>query len=225
MQRHFEEELQVLSQELLKMGGLCERMIHASAKALLEHDLGHAGEVLRWEDQVNHLHVSNDDLCMRILALQGPVASDLRAIIAALKINNDLERIADQACNIMQNTVDILKAPEAKLPTELPRMTEAASAMVHEALDAYVRRDPEAAQGVLLKEDRVDAMKDDIFNEELAEMSRDRANIQRGLDMILIARNLEKIGDHATNIAEDVIFMVRAKDIRHHHSEAPAAGV
>jgi phosphate transport system protein len=219
MQRHFEEELQELSQELLKMGGLCERMIHAAVRALLEHDMGHAGEVLRWEDEVNHLHVAIDERCMRILALQGPVASDLRAIIAALKINNDLERIGDQACNIMQNTVDLLKAPEAKLPADLPRMTELAMAMVREALDAYVKRSPDIAQGVLLKEDRVDAMKDDIFQEELALMSRDRANVARGLDMILIARNLEKVGDHATNIAEDVIFMVKAKDIRHHYSE------
>jgi len=222
MQRHFEEELHVLAQELLKMGGLCERMIHASVKALLEHDLGHAGEVLRWEDQVNHLHVSIDEMCMRILALQGPVASDLRAIIAALKINNDLERIGDQACNIMQNTVDLLKAPEARLPAELPRMTELAMAMVREALDAYVRRDTDAAQGVLMKEERVDGLKDDIFNEQLAEMSRDRGNVQRGLDMILIARNLEKVGDHATNIAEDVIFMVKAKDIRHHNASETA---
>jgi phosphate transport system protein len=218
MQRHFEEELHELAQELLKMGGLCERMIHASVKALLEHDLGHAGEVLRWEDQVNNMHVAIDDRCMRILALQGPVASDLRAVIAGLKINNDLERIADQACNVMQNTVDLLKAPDAKLPEELPRMTELAMAMVREALDAYVKRDPDIAQGVLLKEDRVDAMKDDIFNVQLSEMSKDRGNVQRGLDMILIARNLEKVGDHATNIAEDVIFMVKAKDIRHHHN-------
>lgn len=216
MQRHFEDELRGLSQELLRMGGLCERMIHASVRALLEHDLGHAGEVLRWEDEVNHLHVEIDERCMGVLALQGPVASDLRAIIAALKINNDLERIGDQACNIMQNTVDLLKAPGARLPDQLPRMSELAMAMVRESLDAYVRRSPEIAQNVLLKEDRVDAMKDDIFQQELAEMSRDQSNVARGLDIILIARNLEKVGDHATNIAEDVIFMVKAKDIRHH---------
>ena len=217
MQRHFEEEFQELAQELLKMGGLCERMIQASVKALLEYDLGHAGEVMRWEDQVNHLHVNIDERCMRILALQGPVASDLRAIIAALKINNDLERIGDQACNITQNTIDLLKAPDAKLPQDLPRMTEIAMAMVREALDAYVKRDSEIAENVLLMEERVDALKDDIFNEQLAEMSKNRANVSRGLDMILIARNLEKIGHHATNIAEDVIFMVKAKDIRHHY--------
>jgi phosphate transport system protein len=217
MQRHFEEEFQELAQELLKMGGLCERMIQASVKALLEYDLGHASEVMRWEDQVNHLHVNIDERCMRILALQGPVASDLRAIIAALKINNDLERIGDQACNITQNTIDLLKAPDAKLPQDLPRMTEIAMAMVREALDAYVKRDSEIAENVLLLEERVDALKDDIFNEQLAEMSKNRANVSRGLDMILIARNLEKIGDHATNIAEDVIFMVKAKDIRHHY--------
>ena len=199
------------------MGGLCERMIHGSVKALLERDLGAGGEVLRWEDEVNGLHLAIDERCMDILALQGPVASDLRAIIAALKINNDLERIGDQACNIMQNTMDLLKAPSPRLPSGLPRMSELAMAMVRESLDAYVRRSPDIAQGVLLKEDRVDALKDEIFQEELGEMSRDRLDVARGLDVILIARNLEKVGDHATNIAEDVIFMVKAKDIRHHH--------
>ena len=223
MQRHFEDELRELSRELLEMGGLCERMIHGSVKALLEHDLGHAAEVLRWEDQVNALHIAIDERCMGILALQGPVASDLRAIIAALKINNDLERIGDQACNIMQNTVDLLKAPGVRLPEDLPRMSGLAMDMLRQALDAYVKRSPDLAQGVLLLEDRVDAMKDEIFQGQLAEMGRNRANVARGLDVILIARNLEKVGDHATNIAEDVIFMVKAKDIRHHH--APESGI
>ncbi len=222
MQTHLENQLQELTQELLTMGGHCERMIHASVKALLEHDLGHAQEVLTWENRVNQLHVSVDEHCMNILT-QAPVASDLRAIIAALKINNDLERIGDQACNVMQNTVDLLKAPAHPLPGGLSRMCELSMAMVREALDAYVRRSPELAQGVLLMEERVDALKDEIFREELAEMSLDRAGVARGLDVILIARNLEKVGDHATNIAEDVIFMVKAKDIRHHH--APESGI
>lgn len=216
MQRHFEEDLQELSSELLKMGGLCERMIQAAVKALLEKDLRHSAEILRYEDQVNHLHVEIDERCMKLLALQGPVASDLRAIIAALKINNDLERIGDQACNISQNTFDLLKAPQLGMQEGLPRMSELASQMVRESLDAYVKRSTELAEGVLRKEEMVDGLKKQIFDAQLVEMTKDSSQVKRGLGIILIARNLEKVGDHATNIAEDVIFMVKAKDIRHH---------
>jgi len=216
MQRHIEEDLKDLSQELLKMGGLCERMIQAAIKSLLERDLAHAVDILRYEDQVNHLHVEIDELCMRLLALQNPVASDLRAVIAALKINNDLERIGDQACNIHQNTLDLLKAPKAPLPEGLARMADLAGQMVRDSLDAYVKRDTGLAEGVMRKEEQVDALKKSIFDAQLAEMSKDSAQVKRGLGIILIARNLEKVGDHATNIGEDVIFMVKAKDIRHH---------
>jgi phosphate transport system protein len=219
MQRHFEEDFQALAQELLTMGGHCERMIQASVKALLERDLTHSAQVLKWEEQVNTLHIQIDDHCMHLLALQNPVASDLRAVIAALKINNDLERIGDQACNITQNTVDLLKSSGLRLPDELARMTEAAQSMVRIALDAYVKRDAGLAQHVLTLEDQVDSYKDQVFNRELAEMTQNTVAVPRGLDIILIARNLEKIGDHATNIAEDVIFMVKGKDIRHHRQE------
>jgi phosphate transport system protein len=224
MQRHFEDDLQALSSELLKMGGLCERMIHAAVKALLERDLAHAGEILRFEDQVNHLHVEIDERCMKLLALQGPVASDLRAIIAALKINNDLERIGDQACNISQNTFDLLKAPQISAQEGLPHMAELAGQMVRESLDAYVKRDTGVAEGVLRKEELVDSLKRQVFDAQLAAMTKDSSQVKRGLGLILIARNLEKVGDHATNIAEDVIFMVKAKDIRHHLQDPPKEG-
>jgi phosphate transport system protein len=219
MQRHFEDDFQALAQELLKMGGHCERMIQASVKALLERDLAHSAQVMKWEEQVNTLHIQIDDQCMHLLALQNPVASDLRAVIAALKINNDLERIGDQACNITQNTVDLLKSSGLRLPEELARMTELAQSMVRIALDAYVKRDPGLAQHVLTLEEQVDSLKDQVFNAELAQMTQNSVAVPRGLDIILIARNLEKIGDHATNIAEDVIFMVKGKDIRHHRQE------
>jgi len=174
---------------------------------------------MKWEEQVNTLHIQIDDQCMHLLALQNPVASDLRAVIAALKINNDLERIGDQACNITQNTVDLLKSSGLRLPEELARMTELAQSMVRIALDAYVKRDPGLAQHVLTLEEQVDSLKDQVFNAELAQMTQNSVAVPRGLDIILIARNLEKIGDHATNIAEDVIFMVKGKDIRHHRQE------
>ncbi len=220
MQRHLEEDLNALTEELLRMGSLCEKMIQFSTKALLERDLSHTADLMKYEDQVNRLHVEIDERCMRLLALQGPVAGDLRAIIAALKINNDLERIGDQACNISQNTFDLVKAPNAKLPEGLARMAELAGEMVRESLDSYVRHDLQLAESVLTKEELVDALKDQIFNAQLAEMTKNVASVHRGLDVILIARNLEKVGDHATNIAEDVIFMVKGKDIRHHLSDS-----
>lgn len=219
MQRHFDDELNELKEQLLTMGGLCEKMIHASVKALLERDLEHSGDIMKYEDQVNRLHVDIDDHCMRLFAAQAPLASDLRTIIAALKINNDLERIGDQACNISQNTMDLLKAPKQKLTESLGRMAGLASEMVHESLDAFVQQDVSIAESVLTKEVMVDALKDQIFDEQLTEMSKNASTVRRGLDLILIARNLEKVGDHATNIAEDVIFMVKGKDIRHHLGE------
>jgi phosphate transport system protein len=215
MLRHFDEELDELKQQLLQMGGLCEKMIQASIKALLERDLGHTDDIMKYEDQVNRLHVEIDDHCMRLFAAQAPLASDLRAIIAALKINNDLERIGDQACNISQNTMDFLKAPKQKLPEGMARMASLASEMVKEALDSFVKKDLRLAQSVLTKEVLVDALKGQIFDDQLQEMSQNSSTVRRGLDVILIARNLEKVGDHATNIAEDVIFMVKGKDIRH----------
>jgi phosphate transport system protein len=159
--------------------------------------------------------VDIDDHCMKLFAAQAPLASDLRTIIAAIKINNDLERIGDQACNVSQNTIDLLKAPKQKLPDGLQRMGQLASEMVKEALDSFVKKDLRLAESVLTKEVLVDALKDQIFDEQMQEMSQNSSTVRRGLDVILIARNLEKVGDHATNIAEDVIFMVKGKDIRH----------
>ena len=216
MIRHFDEELNALKEQLLRMGSLAEKMIQGSLKALNERDLGHVSEMMGMEDQVNRLHVEIDDHCMKLFAAQAPLASDLRTIIAALKINNDLERIGDQACNISQNTMDLLKAPMQKLPDELRQMGGLASEMVKEALDAFVKKDLRLAESVLTKEVMVDALKGQIFEAQLKEMSENASTVRRGLDMILIARNLEKIGDHATNVAEDVVFMVKGKDIRHH---------
>jgi phosphate transport system protein len=216
IERQFDEQLDGLKERVLRMGSLAEKMIQGSLKALSERDLGHVSELMNFEQQVNRLHVEIDDHCMKIFASQAPLASDLRTIIAAVKINNDLERIGDQACNISQNTMDFLKAPRKSLPEGLVRMGTLSSEMVREALDAFVKKDLRLAEGVLTKEIMVDALKGQIFEAQLKEMSENAATVRRGLDMILIARNLEKIGDHATNIAEDVVFMVKGKDIRHH---------
>jgi phosphate transport system protein len=223
IERQFDEQLDGLKEKVLRMGSLCEKMIQGSLRALFERDLGHVSEIMSMEEQVNRLHIDIDDHCMKLFASQAPLASDLRTIIAALKINNDLERIGDQACNISQNTIDLLKAPKRKMPEELQQMGGLAAEMVKEALDAFVKKDLRLAESVLTKEVMVDALKGQIFEAQLKEMSENASTVRRGLDMILIARNLEKIGDHATNVAEDVVFMVKGKDIRHHGGDASEA--
>ena len=216
IERQFDEQLDGLKEKVLRMGGLCEKMVQGSLRALFERDLAHVSEIMGSEDQVNRLHVEIDDHCMKMFAAQAPLGSDLRTIMAAMKINNDLERIGDQACNITQNTIDLLKAPSTSSLPSLQRMGAIAAEMVKESLDAFVNKDLRLAESVLTKEVMVDALKDQIFDEQLQEMTLSTATVRRGLDVILIARNLEKVGDHATNIAEDVIFMVKGKDIRHH---------
>lgn len=220
IERQYDEKLDGLKERILRMGSLVEKMIQGSLRALFERDLSHVNEIMEYEEQVNRLHIEIDEHCMNIFAAQAPLASDLRTIIAGLKINNDLERIGDQSCNISQNTIDLLKAPKNRLPDELRQMGMLSAEMVKEALDAFVKKDMRLAEGVLTKEVMVDALKGKIFEAQVQEMSENSGTVRRGLDTILIARNLEKIGDHATNIAEDVVFMVKGKDIRHHAGDA-----
>jgi len=219
MERHFDEELKALKERLLTMASHCEKMIHLSVKALEERNLEHANEVFALEREVNGLHVEMDERAMKLFALQGPVAGDLRAIMASMKINSELERIGDQAVNVSQNTFQLLKQPQLKPLIDIPLMAEITEGMLRDALDAYVRRDTELARQVCLRDDKVDALKDQIFRELLTYMITDSSTIKRCIDLILISRNFERIGDHATNIAEDVIFMVKGQDIRHHHAE------
>jgi phosphate transport system protein len=166
------------------------------------------------EDRVNQLHIEIDDLCLRLIALHQPAAGDLRLIAAALKINSDLERIADQAVNIAETSSFLSRAPKMHLG-DIPRMVELAVSMVKDALDAFARRDVDLARDVIARDDEEDQLKSQTFNELIQLMQSDASTIQRGMDIILIARNLERIADHATNIAEDVVFMVLGKDIRH----------
>jgi phosphate transport system protein len=221
-ERHFDEDLGALKERLMVMGGLCERMIMASTKGLVQRDLSESADVFANEHLVNQLHLEIDDRCVKLFALRTPVAGDLRAIMAAMKINNELERIGDQAVNITQNTAEVLKHPQLKALTDIPNMSAISISMLKDSLDAYVRRDPELAAAVLQRDDSVDRMKSVLFKEMLAFMIAETTAIPQALDLILIARNLERVADHATNIAEDVIFMVKGKDIRH-ASGAPAS--
>ena len=216
---HFEEELQALKTRLLNMGALVEERVHQATFALIERRPDAIDRVIAGDGDVNDLQIEIDDRCLKLLALQQPMASDLRLITAAMKINADLERIGDQAVNIAENAQRILSHPPLKPLIDLPRMAEIAQRMTRDSLDAFVRRDPELARNILARDDEVDQLKDQVFRVLLTYMMADPATIERALGLILISRNLERIADHATNIAEDVIFVVEAKDVRHHHEE------
>ena len=225
--RHFEIELQALKNRLLEMGALVEERVHAAMQALMERRLEAAERVVTGDAEVNDLQIEIDDRCLKLLALQNPMASDLRLITAAIKITADLERIGDQAVNIAENAVKIVAAPPLRPLIDLPRMAEIAETMTRDSLDAFVRRDARLARDILARDDEVDQLKDQIFRVLLTYMMADPGTIERALSLILVSRNLERIADHATNIAEDVIFVVEAKDVRHHHGEpgeGPASG-
>ena len=217
---HFEEELQALKNRLLTMGALVEERVHQAVRSLIDRRLDEAEAVIAADKEVNDLQIDIDDRCLKLLATQSPLAVDLRLITAAMKINADLERIGDQAVNIAENVIKLLPHPPLKPLIDIPRMAELAQQMTRDALDAFVKKDPALARDVLRRDDEVDNLKDQVFRELLTYMMADPGTIQRALSLILISRNIERIADHATNIAEDVIFLVEAKDVRHHHLEA-----
>lgn len=214
MKRQFDTDLDNLRALVLRMGGLCEEMIQYAVKVVVERDESYLGDVQGWENEVNRLHIEIDDVALKLIALHQPAAGDLRLLAAALKINSDLERIGDQAVNIAETGVYLCKEPKIKLG-DIPRMVEVAAGMLKDALDAFSRGDVKLAREVIQRDDEEDRLKSQTFNELVHLMQRDASAIQRGMDIILIARNLERVADHATNIAEDVVFMVLGKDIRH----------
>ena len=220
---HFEEELQALKNRLLTMGAMVEERVHQAVRSLIDRRQEQAERVIASDKEVNDLQIDVDDRCLKLLATQTPLAVDLRLITSAMKINSDLERIGDQAVNVAENVVKILPYPPLKPLIDIPRMAEIAEKMTRDALDSFVRRDPELARDVLRRDDEVDQLKDQVFRELLTYMMADPGTIQRALCLILISRNLERVADHATNIAEDVIFLVEAKDVRHRHLEEEKA--
>jgi phosphate transport system protein len=226
VKRHFEEVEEELKYRLLHMGSLVEEMIHLAVLSLLERNQETLKKVFENEREVNQLHIEIDDRCLKLLALFQPTAADLRFIMGAIKINSDLERIGDQAVNVSQTTEVLLRYPQLeKKLFDIPRMAELAKRMVKDSLDAYVKRDVDLARSVVARDSEEDQLKSEAFNELLQLMQADSSAINRALSLILISRNLERIADHATNIAEDVIFMVLGKDIRHHTEDAPRANI
>jgi phosphate transport system protein len=220
--RHFQEELEQLKARLLEMGGLAEDRVRASVDGLVNRDAAIVERVLVGDGPINQLHIEIDRRAFTLLALHQPMAVDLRMIVSAVKINTDLERVGDLAINIAEAVRRYMRHPPVKELIDIPRMASISQAMLRDALDAYVRRDLALARSVLNEDDALDALKTQVFRELLTYMLQDPSTIEPSLDLILISRHLERIGDHATNVAEDVIFMVSAKDVRHHAGEVEA---
>jgi len=214
--RHFQDELEQLKARLLEMGGLAEEHVRMAVQGLVKRDRPVLERVLTGDEAVNRLHLEVDNRCFKMLALYQPVAADLRTIVSAVKINADLERVGDLAVNIAEAARRYASHPPVKKLIDIPLMADIAQNMLHDALDSVVRRDVDLAQHVLDEDDRLDALKTQIFRELLTFMLQDPTTIEPALDLILVSRHLERIGDHATNVAEDVIFIVSARDVRHH---------
>ncbi|HEY1911062.1 MAG TPA: phosphate signaling complex protein PhoU [Vicinamibacterales bacterium] len=221
--RQFAVQLDELKTELLAMGRLAEDRVRMAMQALVDRDEVSLADVIAGDDRINASQMEIDARCFTLLALQHPVAVDLRVVVSAFKINADLERVGDLAVNIAEASQRYIQHPPVKPLIDLPRMGTLALKMHREALDAFVQRDAALARAVLVQDDWLDGLKDQVFRELLTYMLGDTKTIEASVDLILISRHLERIGDHATNIAEDVIFIVEARDVRHSSASAFAA--
>ena len=215
--RHFVTALTELQNKLLEMGGLVEASIRSSTRSLTERDEQMARSVWDIETRINQMDIDVDEFATRLLATQQPVARDLRFLTAAIKINSDLERMGDLAINIAQRSLSLIRRTEVSLMIDIPHMSSVVESMVHKSLDSFVQRDPELAHSVLLSDDEVDDLKNAVYRELLAMTEEGKAPVASAFDLIFVAHNLERIADHATNIAEDVLFLIKGVDVRHHH--------
>jgi phosphate transport system protein len=214
--RQFSVELDELHEKVLQMGGQVESAIHRSVRALVERDPEQARQVLRDEARIHQMEIDIDNLTTRLLALRQPMARDLRFLTAAMKINTDLERMGDLAVNIAQRALSLIAQAPVKPLIDIPRMAQLVESMLLRSLDAFVKGDAEVALSVLLADDEVDSLRDAVYQELVQYMQRDPTTVPSAVDLIFVARNLERIADHATNIAEDVVFLVKGVDVRHH---------
>jgi phosphate transport system protein len=215
MRSRFQQGLDELKEKLLRMGGLAEQAIDRATEAYRTRDSKFCQLVLTGESAINEAEREIDELALDLLAMQQPMAIDLRFILAVLKINADLERVGDQAVNIAQRVLDLISEVEIELPVDIPRMADAVTTMVQRALESFLDGKAEVAEAVLQMDGIVDRMKDEAFVVLVQKMHDNPKTVRQALDVLLIARNLERIADHATNIAEDVIFWVRGADVRH----------
>jgi len=215
METHFQQELNKLKESLLQMAGLAERAISNAVEALVKRDTPLAEKTMGADEKINQMELRIDDMCLKLLALHQPMAADLRFITSAMRINTELERIGDQAVNIAERVISLNQEPQLKPYMDIPRMAEITQSMVRDVLDAFVNGDAQLARSVCERDDQVDGLNDQVFRELLTYMMGDSSVVFPAFELILVAKNLERIGDHATNIAEDVIYLVQGQDVRH----------
>ncbi|HXR77006.1 MAG TPA: phosphate signaling complex protein PhoU [Bryobacteraceae bacterium] len=217
--RHIEQGLEQLKAMLLEMGALVENAVYRSVQGVVEKNEELAHQVLKNEGRINELEMQIDDLAIGLLVLQQPVAADLRLVTAAIKINNDLERMGDLAVNIAQRSLDMMREAVIRPMVDIPHIAGLVQSMVRKALDAFVNRDADLARSVLASDDGVDNLRTASYHELVSYMEKDPSNIPQALNLLSVVRNLERIADHSTNIAEDVLFLVKGIDVRHHNEE------
>ena len=213
--RHFDEELENLKNKLLEMSGLVEAAVYRSVSSVIDRDIVQAQSVIGGEKRVNQLQVEIDELAIALLALQAPVGGDLRLIAVALKINNDLERMGDLAVRIARNGLTLAKVPPTHPDIDIPLLASKVQVMVRKSLDSFVQRDSSLARNVLESDDEVDRLRDSQVKELISFMQRQPQQIRETVDLLSIVRLLERIADHATNIAEDVVYLINGVDVRH----------
>jgi phosphate transport system protein len=220
--RHFEQELEQLKAKLLEMSALVESAVYRSIQGVVEKNEELAQQVIRNESRINQLEIEIDDMAISLLALQAPLAADLRLVTAAIKINNDLERMGDLSVSIAQSALALVREPVIRPLIDIPHIAGLAQGMVRKALDAFVNRDAELARSVLASDDAVDNMRTASYHELISFMESNPQHIPQALYLLSVVRNLERIADHSTNIAEDVLFLVKGIDVRHHNEERTA---
>ena len=216
----FHQGLEELKHKLLAMGGMAEKAVDTAVESYRRRDLKLCQQVFEGEKAINAIEREIDELALDLLAMQQPMAVDLRFITAVMKINADLERVGDQAVNIAERVINIVKLPNAELPVDVPRMAATVAGMVRRALESFLEEKAELAEAVLKMDDIVDRMDDEFYAVLVNKMHQQPEITDQALDVLLISRNLERVADHATNIAEDVIFWVRGADIRHNANHA-----
>jgi len=221
MERPFDDELNALKHKLLEMAGHVEEAVALSIQSLKDRNEELAAEVIREEEITNSYDLAVDEICMRLLALRQPVAADLRFIASAMKIGTDLERIGDLTVNIAERTLHLLRLPPLKPLLDIPAMARLAQGMVKDAIDAFIQADAGLARSVCERDDEVDQLNEQLFRELLTYTIADPGTIPRAIELILIGRSLERIADHATNISEDVIYILKGQIIKHHFDKKP----
>jgi phosphate transport system protein len=214
--RHFQDALDKLKAALVKMAGLAEASVNTAVEALLERDAEKALDTIERDNAIDALEIEIEDMAVQLLALQQPMARDLRLITMAMKISNDLERVGDHAVNIAETVGYLLDGPLFPVLPEIEEMVRIATDMLTDALDSFIRADPELARDVLHRDDRVDELHDNNFRILLTHMMEDPRKIGAGMDLLLISGNLERIADLATNVSEDVVYLVEGRSIKHH---------